>query len=289
MRSRVKFEVHLPTRKLLLGERTLIMGILNVTPDSFYDGGRYFKTQDAIARGLQLEEQGADILDIGGESTRPPFFNLLPEAEEIKRVIPVIEKLQRRIRIPISVDTFKSEVARVAISAGAEIVNDIGGLRLDPKMPGVIASTRTAVILMHSRGKPGFMHQMPRVKDVVKTVMKGLRASIRKASDAGIKRECLILDPGLGFGKKAEDNLNLLGNFDCLQQLGFPLLVGTSRKSFLGKILEKPAELRLLGSLTSAAVALIAGAHILRVHDVSETREVVRVCDAVIHNSRNRS
>ena len=289
MRSRVKFEVYLPSRKLLLGERTLIMGVLNVTPDSFYDGGRYFKTRDAIARGLQLEEQGADILDIGGESTRPPFFSLLPEAEEIKRVIPVIEKLRGRVRIPISVDTFKSEVARLAILAGAEIVNDIGGLRLDRKMPDVIASTKTAVILMHSRGKPGTMHQMPRVKNVVKTVMDGLRRSIRKASSAGIKREQLILDPGLGFGKQAEDNLNLLKNLDSLRRLNLPILVGASRKSFLEKILGQPVEHRLLGSLASAAVALIAGAHILRVHDVKETCQVARVCDAVIHSFRNRS
>ena len=288
MKSRAIFQVPLPSRKLKLGERTLIMGVLNVTPDSFYDGGRYFKLQKAIDRGVQIQNEGADILDVGGESTRPPRLEILPADVEIKRVIPVIERLRRRVTIPISVDTYKAEVARSAISAGAEIVNDIGGLRFDPGMPELIADSKTAIILMHSRGSLETMHQLPRAKNILKVVMDGLQRSIQKAMNAGIKRNQIIIDPGLGFSKKALDNLLLLRKLDSIRQLQLPILVGASRKSFLGKVLDIPVEERLIGSLACVAVAVMKGAHIVRVHDVKETLQIVKICDSVMDPSKAR-
>jgi dihydropteroate synthase len=285
MQARNRCELRLPSRKLILGEATLIMGVLNATPDSFYDGGRYFRFRDAVSRGLQLEDEGADIVDVGGESTRPPFDRVLPAAEEIRRVAPLIEVLRKRLKIPLSVDTFKSEVARAAISAGAEIVNDVSGLRWDPQLCKLVASTRTALVLMHSRGTPATMHRMPRVLDVMKAVTKGLERSIRKAASAGIERDRLIVDPGLGFSKNPEDNLKILNKLEALGHLRIPILVGTSRKSFLGRVLGLPVEQRLLGSLASCAIAVLEGAHIVRVHDVRETRQVVKVCDAVRQSS----
>lgn len=281
MQARRRFEVALPTRKLILGDKTLVMGILNVTPDSFYDGGRYLRYRDAVSRGLQLEDEGADLVDVGGESTRPPFLSLLPAADEIRRVVPVIEGLRRRLGIPVSVDTFKSEVARAALSAGAELINDVGGLRLDTQMASLVAASRAALVLMHSRGKPGTMHQMPRVRNMLKAVIESLDRSIRKALGAGIRKNQLIIDPGLGFSKVAEENLELLKNLQALSRLNLPILVGASRKSFLGKILDVPVGQRLPGSLASAAVAVMHGAHMVRVHDVRETVQVVRICDAM--------
>jgi dihydropteroate synthase len=281
MQPRKRFVVKLPSRRLILGERTLIMGILNVTPDSFFDGGRYFRFRDALSRGLQLEDDGADIVDIGGESTRPPFPRALPSTEEIRRVAPLIEKLRKRLGVPISIDTFKAEVARVALSVGAEIVNDIGGLRLDSRLPEVVASARAALVLMHSRGKPGRMHQMPAVSDNLRTIVESLKRSVKKATAAGIPKERLMVDPGLGFSKTAEASLELLRKFPRLSRLGLPILVGASRKSFLGKVLGLPVEERLVGSLASSAIAVMQGAHVLRVHDVRETLQVVQICDAV--------
>src|SRR4030095_15564692 len=177
MQARTRYEVQLPSRRLILGARTLVMGVLNTTPDSFFKASRRSRFGDAVSRGLELEEQGADIVDIGGESTRPPFRNVLPVAEEIRRVVPVIEALRKRLKIPISIDTFKAEVARAAISAGAEIVNDIGGLRLDQELPKVVASARVAIVLMHSRGKPQQMHHLPRVRNLLKAVVESLDRS----------------------------------------------------------------------------------------------------------------
>ena len=257
------------------------MGVLNMTPDSFFKESRRSSSSDAISRGLQLEEDGADILDIGGESTRPPFRYVLPAAEEIRRVVPVILALRKRLKIPISIDTFKAEVARAAISAGAEIVNDIGALRLDRELPKVVASERVAVVLMHSRGKPEQMHHLPRVQNILKAVSESLERSVRKAVSAGISHKRIIVDPGIGFSKTAQDNLILLKRLDILSRLNLPILVGASRKSFLGKVLSAPVEQRLTGSLACCAVAIMEGAHIVRVHDVKETRQVVMLCDAV--------
>ena len=281
MLARTRYEVQLPSRRLVLGARTLVMGVLNTTPDSFFKDSRRLRPRDAIARGMELEEEGADILDIGGESTRPPFRNVLPVAEEIRRVAPVIEALRKRLKIPISIDTFKAEVARAAISAGAEIVNDIGGLRLDQELPKVVASERVAVVLMHSRGKPEQMHHLHRVRNILRTVVESLECSVRRAVLAGISKRQIIVDPGIGFSKTPEDNLLLLKRLAILRRLGLPILVGASRKSFLGKVLGVPVEQRLTGSLACCAMAIMEGAHIVRVHDVKESRQVAVLCDAV--------
>jgi dihydropteroate synthase len=257
------------------------MGVLNTTPDSFFKASRRSGFGEAVSRGLELEEQGADIIDIGGESTRPPFRNVLPVAEEIRRVVPVIEALRKRLKIPISIDTFKAEVAYAAISAGAEIVNDIGALRLDRELPKVVASERVGVVLMHSRGKPEQMHHLPRVRNILRTVVESLECSVRRAVLAGVSKRQIIVDPGIGFSKTPEDNLLLLKRLAVLSRLGLPILVGASRKSFLGKVLGVPVEQRLTGSLACCAMAIIEGAHIVRVHDVKETRQVAVLCDAV--------
>ena len=281
MQARTRYEVQLPSRRLVLGPRTLVMGVLNMTPDSFFKDSRRRRSGDAASRGLELEEQGADILDIGGESSRPPFRTVLPVAEEIRRVVPVIEALRKRLKIPISIDTFKAEVARAAISAGAEIVNDIGALRLDRELPKVVASERVAVVLMHSRGKPEQMHQLPPVRNILRAVVESLECSVRRAVLAGISKRQIIVDPGIGFSKTPEDNLLLLKRLAMLSRLGLPILVGASRKSFLGKVLGVPVEQRLTGSLACCAMAIMEGAHIVRVHDVKETRQVAVLCDAV--------
>lgn len=281
MQARIRYEVQLPSRRLVLGARTLVMGVLNATPDSFFNGSRSRSVSDAISRGLRLEEDGADILDIGGESTRPPFRQVLPPAEEIRRVVPVIEALRKRLGIPISIDTFKAEVARAAISSGAEIVNDIGALRLDRELPKVVASERVAVVLMHSRGNPGQIHHLPAVQNILKVVLASLERSVQRAVSAGISKRRIIVDPGIGFSKTPEDNLLLLRRLDILSRLNLPVLVGASRKSFLGKLLSVAVEHRLTGSLACCAVAIMEGAHIVRVHDVKETRQVAMLCDAV--------
>lgn len=281
MQARIRYEVQLPSRRLVLGARTLVMGVLNVTPDSFFKGSRSRGISDAISRGVRLEEDGADILDIGGESTRPPFQQVLPAAEEIRRVVPVIEALRKRLRIPISIDTFKAEVARAAIASGAEIVNDIGALRLDRELPKVVASERVAIVLMHSRGNPQQIHRLPAVRNILKVVLTSLERSVQRAVSAGISKRRIIVDPGIGFSKTPEDNLLLLRRLDILSRLNLPVLVGASRKSFLGKVLSVAVEHRLTGSLACCAVAIMGGAHIVRVHDVKETRQVAMLCDAV--------
>ena len=280
MRSR--FRLKLPNGTLELGQKTLIMGILNITPDSFYDGGAYLRTDQAVKRGLQLEDQGADLVDVGGESTRPDRPGSVPATEEIRRVVPVIEQLARRLTVPLSVDTYKSEVARGAIAAGASVVNDISGLRFDPRMAACAADAGAAVVLMHSRGSPQRLHGLPALKRPLQSVLLGLRHSVEKALQGGIPRNRIVLDPGLGFGKGLEDNLVVLRRLEVLKRFRLPILVGPSRKSFIGNLLNLPVEQRLLGSLASAAFAVIQGAHILRVHDVRETRQVVQLCDAIM-------
>lgn len=285
MPVRPKFVVSLPSRKLLLGQRTLIMGILNVTPDSFYDGGHYLKLSDAVARGVQMVAEGADLIDVGGESTRPPHHRVLPAAEEIRRVVPVIEALKKRVKVPIVVDTYKALVAEAAVAAGAEIINDIGGFRLDPQLPALAAREKIGVILMHSRGKATSLHSLAAVKNITRAVSESLERSIKRAIRAGVRRQQLIVDPGLGFGKAAEENWILLKSLARFQLFGLPLLVGASRKSFIGGLLKEPVEGRLMGSLACAAIAVLAGAHILRVHDVKETLQVAKVCDRMMHSS----
>ena len=283
---RPRFRLQLPNGALELGRKTLIMGILNVTPDSFYDGGAYLRTDLAVKHGLQLEDQGADLVDVGGESTRPDRPGSVSATDELRRVVPVIEQLARRLTVPISVDTYKSEVASRAIAAGASLINDISGLRFDSRMASCAADAGAAMVLMHSRGSPQRLHGLPALKRPLQSVLAGLRHSVDKALRAGIPRNRIVLDPGLGFGKGVEDNLVVLRRLEVLKRFRLPILVGPSRKSFIGNLLDLPVEQRLLGSLASTAVAVIQGAHIVRVHDVGETRQVVRMCDAIMGFSR---
>ncbi len=279
---RQRFRLQLPHGTLELGRKTLIMGILNVTPDSFYDGGAYLRTDEAVEHGLQLEDQGADLVDVGGESTRPNRPGSVSATDEIRRVVPVVEQLAKRLTVPISVDTYKSEVARSAVAAGASVVNDISGLRFDPDMAACAAAAGAAMVLMHSRGSPQRLHGHPALKRPLQSVLAGLRHSVKKALRAGIPSNRIILDPGLGFGKGVEDNLLILRRLEVLKRFRLPILVGPSRKSFIGNLLNLPVEQRLPGSLASTAVAVMQGAHIIRVHDVGETRQVVQMCDAIM-------
>lgn len=265
---------------LHLGKKTCVMGILNVTPDSFYDGKRYDIRVDAVEQGLNMVKNGASIIDIGGESTRPGAFPV-SEAEEIKRVIPVIKLLSKRIRTPISIDTYKAKVAEMAIDAGASMINDVGGLRVDEKMAQVAAGSRVPVIIMHKKGNPRTMQKYPIRKDACVEIMSFLRKSISLAIEAGIGKDKIILDPGIGFGKTVQQNLEILKRLKEFKCLGFPLLVGTSRKKFIGAVLDLPVQERLYGTLATLAVAVMNGAHIVRVHDVREAVQAVTLCDAI--------
>ncbi|HET7004256.1 MAG TPA: dihydropteroate synthase [Candidatus Binatia bacterium] len=260
--------------------RTVVMAVLNVTPDSFYDGGRHFDTVRAIADGLALAQAGADVIDVGGESSRPGA-EPVSEAAELARVIPVIEGLRRVCGVPISIDSCKAPVARAALDAGADIVNDITALGFDPAMAALVANEKVPVVLMHMRGTPRTMQADPQYHDVVREVRDFLAERLYDAMDAGIDADSVILDPGIGFGKTIEHNIQLLRGLPVLAALGQPLLVGVSRKAFIGKILGLTADQRLEGSLAAAVAAVLAGANIVRVHDVAETCRAVRVADAL--------
>jgi len=290
---RKTFRLKLPSRTLALGKRTLVMGVLNVTPDSFSDGGQFFSPEVAIEHALAMELEGADLLDIGGESTRPDSTGISLQ-EELARVLPVLEGLRGRIKIPISIDTQKPEVAETAIQAGAEIINDISGLKHDPQIAAVAAKHRVPLILMHMRGEPKTMQRGPFARDVMKDVMQGLRASLAKARKAGVKNSQIVLDPGIGFGKSFSQNYELLQKLPQLARLGFPLLVGTSRKGFLGATLAKngkpaPPEERLWGTAATVTASILGGAHIVRVHDVPEMVQIARVADCVLDPKNLRS
>jgi dihydropteroate synthase len=286
MFRRKRFRLRLPSRALVLGERTLVMGILNVTPDSFADSGRYFDPRAAIERALEMERAGADLLDIGGESTRPGSASI-PAKEELRRILPVLEGLRDRLKIPISVDTQKSEVASAAVAAGAELLNDVSALRSDPALAAVARKHRLPLILMHLRGTPRTMQQGPFARDVLRDGVVGLRAALARARKAGLAKSQIILDPGIGFGKSYRQNYELLARLPELARLGFPLLVGTSRKAFLGATLARsgqpaPPEERVWGTAATVAAAILGGAHIVRVHDVAEMVQVARVTDALL-------
>jgi len=263
-----------------LRRRTAVMGVLNVTPDSFYDGGRRSGADQAIADGIEMAESGADIIDVGGESTRPGALEVSAD-EELSRVLPVIRGLRQAITLPISVDTYKAEVAQAALDAGADIVNDISAMRFDANMISLVARERVPVVLMHMQGTPRTMQADPRYGDVVREVRDFLAAQLYEAMDAGVAADAIILDPGIGFGKAIEHNLELLRGLPVLAALGQPLLVGVSRKAFIGRILNLGPNDRLEGSLAAGVAAVLAGAHILRVHDVRATCRAVRVADAV--------
>lgn len=269
-------------RTFTFGARTYVMGVVNVTPDSFSDGGRYFGTEAAVAHGLRLAEAGADVLDVGGESTRPGSPPVSAE-EELARVLPVIEGLRARTDVPLSVDTTKAAVAREALKAGAVLVNDISGFLFDPELPRVTAEAGAACCLMHIQGTPETMQNDPRYEDVVDEVLAFLEDGVARAVAAGVPRERVLVDPGIGFGKTLGHNLFLLRRLDELRVLGLPLLVGTSRKGFLGKLTGgKPATERLAATLGSVATLAAAGnADFVRVHDVAEARDALAVADAV--------
>ena len=264
--------------------RTLVMAVLNVTPDSFSDGGRYAAADAAVEHGLRLAAEGADLLDVGGESTRPGSQPVSAE-EELRRTLPVVRELVRRAGIPVSIDTTKAEVARAAIDAGAEVVNDVSGLLRDPGLGPVVARSGAALCLMHTRGTPQDMQQRATYRDLLGEVHDELLEALRRGLEAGVREDRIALDPGLGFAKIAEHNLLLLRRLRELTQLGRPLLVGASRKSFLGKLSGKPAAERLTASIAAASVAALHGASVVRVHDVAATREALSVVDAVRSSS----
>jgi len=278
-----------------IGERTLIMGILNVTPDSFSDGGQFLTLDNALARAEQMIAEGADIIDVGGESTRPGGEPVSIN-EEIERVVPVIEVLAKT-NTPISVDTTKSEVARAALDAGAAIVNDVSALRFDFYVADAVARAGAGLVLMHSRGTPATMHRLPPVADIMEEVTSSLRASVHMAERRGVKRESIVIDPGIGFGKTQEQNLELIARLDQLIAAfpDYPLLIGTSRKSFIGRILADesgtaaPAEDRLYGTMATITAAILHGAHIIRVHDVKAAAETIRVVDSIHKISRAKA
>ena len=267
-----------PARKFPLGERTLVMGILNVTPDSFSDGGKFFDTDAAVRRGLEMIEQGADIVDVGGESSRP-FAEPVDEDEELRRVMPVVEELVARTDTPISIDTCKSAVARAAVLSGAAMINDISGGRHGTIE--VAAQTGVPIVLMHMAGTPRTMQVAPRYDDAVAEIAAALADRARFALDLGLEPSQIVLDPGIGFGKTVNHNLEIIANLDKLAALNFPLLVGPSRKSFIADVLGLPVHQRQEGTDAAVAACVLNGAHIVRVHDVTRTVRITKVCDAI--------
>lgn len=285
MRRRFLFRAR--DREFELGEKTLVMGVVNVTPDSFSDGGRFLNAEAAVEHGLSLVRQGADVLDIGGESSRPGAC-VVAAQEELERVLPVIEGIRKASDVPLSVDTCKSQVAEAAVRAGAEIINDISSLRFDPGMAELASLSQAGVVLMHMRGNPQTMQQLPPSKDILKEVESDFVLAVRRAAESGIARDRIILDPGIGFGKTPQDNLRILHRLNRFQCLGFPLLVGTSRKSFIGHVLEKPVDERIPGTIASTVAAVMNGAHVVRVHDVFEVQQAVRLTDAILNEEAVR-
>ena len=310
---RPTFTLEIAGRKIVLGERTLVMGVLNVTPDSFSDGGLYLDAKSAIARGLEMMRQGADWIDVGGESTRPGSMPV-PAGVELGRVLPVIRGLHRRApSLPISIDTTKSEVAEQAIGAGASIINDVSGLRFDPLLADVARRARAPLVLMHMRGRPRTMQQRPFARSIARSLGRGLAWSVREALRRGVRRSQLLIDPGLGFGKTRRQNFEIIAALDRLRRFGLPLLVGASRKSFIqavaaGEGLDPtrpsakaraargpwrlvkaglsigPEALRVVQTGDAAAVtaAILGGAHVIRVHDVAAVMPAVRIADALL-------
>jgi len=289
MNLRKFFRLKLRHGELVLGRKTLVMGVLNVTPDSFSDGGKFFGAKRAVENALTMQDNGADIIDIGAESTRPGSEGI-PATEELARLLPVMEALGSKLKIPISVDTQKAAVAELAIGAGAAMINDVSGLRHDPRLAEVVAKHRVPIILMHMRGTPQTMQKLPFAKDVMWDVVSGLKRSVSVARKAGVKRDKIVLDPGIGFGKSFEQNYELLAKLPELAKLGYPLLVGASRKGFLGKTLAakgKPVPVgeRTWGNAAAVTVSILGGANIVRVHDVREMVQVARIADCVLASS----
>jgi dihydropteroate synthase len=278
--SKTHHSIRCRKRRLILGKQTLLMGVLNVTPDSFSDGGLFFDKEKAISHGLRMVEEGADIIDIGGESTRPGSKPIELE-EELRRVIPIIKSLAKKLDVPISIDTYKSAVAQKAIGVGAEIINDISGLIFDPSLAQVAAKEDTPLVLMHIRGIPETMQKDVHYDSLLSEILQNLRDSIQRAESSGLDPEQIIIDPGIGFGKTVEDNLLIIKNLYEFRILGKPILLGTSRKSFIGKILNAEVGDRLEGTLSTIAIGVLNGAHIIRSHDVLQAKKAIAVADAI--------
>ncbi|MCP4668470.1 MAG: dihydropteroate synthase [Deltaproteobacteria bacterium] len=266
---------------LKLDQRTHIMGIVNVTPDSFSDGGQYFDQDRAIEHGLQMAREGADMIDVGGESTRP-YAQKISMSQEMDRVIPVIEALGKELTIPISIDTYKGEVARKALEAGASLINDISALRFDPLMASVAAHAKVPLVLMHMKGSPHNMQNNPVYEDLVTEIMDFLKEAVKRAVKAGIREELLIVDPGIGFGKSFDDNLKIIHELGRLESLGRPVLLGSSNKAFIGHVLAKEPHERDTGTMATLAAGVMKGAHIVRVHNVGKAFETVKMIDAIM-------
>jgi len=262
------------------------MGVLNVTPDSFFDGGLYFEKEKAIERGLELASEGARIIDIGGESSRPGSDSVLAR-EELRRVIPVLSALKEKTDVLLSVDTTKYEVAKAALEAGADIINDISSFRFDFPILPLLAQNNAGAILMHMKGTPKTMQINPFYEDLLAEVKSFLRERLEMAMAYGLKKECILIDPGIGFGKRLEHNLALINNLSFLEELERPIMIGVSQKSFIGKILNLPPQERLEGSIASAVLSIVRGAHILRVHDVRAIRKAILVAEAILNENQN--
>jgi dihydropteroate synthase len=275
---RKPFVWKLKTRELQLGERTLIMGVLNVTPDSFSDGGKYMDPDRAFARAVEIEEQGADIIDIGAESTRPGSERI-SAAEENRRLIPVLKRLRGKLSVPLSVDTYKAEVAELAIAHGAEIINDPSGLTFDPQLAKTVVQHDAGLVLNHMRGRPETWAKLPPLRDLIGTIVRELEATVSRARHAGVDRSHIVIDPGIGFGKRKEQNSEILAQLGQLARLEMPLLVGPSRKSFLAQQNEEQTRFATAAAVTAC---ILAGAHVVRVHDVVEMRAAVLVADEVL-------
>jgi dihydropteroate synthase len=290
MIPRRTFQLKLRSGNLTLGKRTLVMGVLNVTPDSFSDGGAFLRAKNAVQQALAMQHQGADIIDIGAASSRPGSAEI-SIGQELGRLLPVLEALRGRLNIPISVDTQKAAVVEVSLGAGAEILNDISGLRRDPRIAEVAAKYNAPLILMHMRGTPRTMQKGPFARDVIKDVVSGLRKSIAIARKHGVERSQIVIDPGIGFGKSFDQNYELLAKLPLIAKLGYPLLVGTSRNGFLGATLArdgKPAASgeRIWGTAASVTASILNGAHIVRVHDVAEMKQIALVTDCLANISK---
>jgi len=280
--NRARFTIHCGDHTLELGERTLLMGTINVTPDSFSDGDRFYKTDQAIKQGELLASHGADILDVGGESTRP-FSDAVDIEEELRRVIPVVSELAKRTSLPISIDTYKGRVARAALDVGASMINDISGLRYDAELVQVAATSQVPLVLMHMLGSPRTMQLEPHYGSLLSEIIGFLEERIRFACEAGVSRDRIIVDPGIGFGKTVHHNLLLIKHLDSLTTLGRPILLGSSRKSFIGAVLDKEVTEREPGTWATVCASIFKGAHIVRVHEVATCRQIADMMDAIIN------
>ena len=280
--NRARFTIHCGDHTLELGERTLLMGTINVTPDSFSDGDRFYKTDQAIKQGELLASHGADILDVGGESTRP-FSDAVDIEEELRRVIPVVSELAKRTSLPISIDTYKGRVARAALDVGASMINDISGLRYDAEMVQVAATSQVPLVLMHMLGSPRTMQLEPHYGSLLSEIIGFLEERIQFACEAGVSRDRIIVDPGIGFGKTVHHNLLLIKHLDSLTTLGQPILLGSSRKSFIGAVLDKEVTEREPGTWATVCASIFKGAHIVRVHEVATCRQIADMMDAIIN------